>query len=217
VNPAEGSTRTTASARSSGAAGVHSSGHVSIGAPQEPGRAPHLLRCRRRGTGRQGRPEMSGTGGRAVLRPHSTGEGREPQSPRKGGGHDIHWREGANRPTYRLRDTSRDPELGESMSTKLNRIAELVQEDPERQFFSIAHLLTPGSLYRAFKSLRKDASAGVDGVTYAEYAKDAEDLRQLRCARECSPGLSCPPQSWRDVWRVEAGAETAPASQTSLP
>ena len=84
VNPAEGSTRATVSARSSGAAGVHSPGHVSIGAPQEPRRARHLLRCRRRGTGRQGRPERSGTGGRAVLRPHSTGEGGEPQGSRKG-------------------------------------------------------------------------------------------------------------------------------------
>ena len=57
----------------------------------------------------------------------------------------------------------------ENMSTKLNRIAELAGEDRNRQFFSIAHLLTPQALYRAFRSLRKRASAGVDGVTYAEY------------------------------------------------
>lgn len=61
------------------------------------------------------------------------------------------------------------------MSTELDRIAELAREDGQRQFLSIAHLLTPEALFRAFKALRKDASAGVDGVTYAEYAANAEE------------------------------------------
>lgn len=56
---------------------------------------------------------------------------------------------------------------------ELSRIAELAKEDPERQFFSIAHYLTPGTLYESFKSLRKDASAGADGVTYREYEQQA--------------------------------------------
>jgi RNA-directed DNA polymerase len=60
------------------------------------------------------------------------------------------------------------------MSPELDRLTELAQEDPKRQFFSIAHLITPEALYTAFGSLRKDASAGVDGVTYGEYQKDAE-------------------------------------------
>jgi RNA-directed DNA polymerase len=54
---------------------------------------------------------------------------------------------------------------------ELGRLAELAKEDPERKFFSIAHLLTPQALYEAFLSLRKDASAGVDRVTYADYEK----------------------------------------------
>ena len=68
----------------------------------------------------------------------------------------------------------------QAMSTKLERIAELAKEDPERQFFSIAHHLTPEALYQAFRSLRKDASAGADGVTYQEYQKDApENIQRL--------------------------------------
>jgi RNA-directed DNA polymerase len=59
------------------------------------------------------------------------------------------------------------------MFTDINRIAELAKEDPKRQFFSIAHLITAEKLYAAFLSLRKDASAGIDGVTYEEYEKDA--------------------------------------------
>jgi len=66
------------------------------------------------------------------------------------------------------------------MSTKHIRIAELAKEDKERKFFSIAHLLTPDALYEAFESLRKDASAGVDGVTYAGYEVDAwENIQKL--------------------------------------
>jgi len=66
------------------------------------------------------------------------------------------------------------------MSTKLDRLSELAKEDPKRRFFSIAHLITPEALYAAFRGLRKDASAGVDGVTHEEYQKDAErNIRRL--------------------------------------
>jgi RNA-directed DNA polymerase len=66
------------------------------------------------------------------------------------------------------------------MSTETNRLSELAKEDPKRQFFSIAHLITPEKMYAAFLSLRKDASAGVDGVTYKEHEKDAaRNIREL--------------------------------------
>src|SRR5256886_1357589 len=58
------------------------------------------------------------------------------------------------------------------MSTELDRISELAKEDPQRQFYSIAHMITFGALYAAFRGLRKKASAGVDGVTYEEYERD---------------------------------------------
>ena len=66
------------------------------------------------------------------------------------------------------------------MCTDIDRIAELAKEDPKRQFYSIAHLITVEKLYAAFRSLRKNASAGIDGVTYAEYETSAEEnVRQL--------------------------------------
>lgn len=95
VSLAEGSTRPTDSARSTGVAGVLSPGHVSTGVVQEPRRAPHLLgeiRVRHTRTKRawpeaegmhrqrertnhpaakvpgvRGRPEAPGTDGVAVL------------------------------------------------------------------------------------------------------------------------------------------------------
>lgn len=60
------------------------------------------------------------------------------------------------------------------MSTDLARIAELARGNRELQFSSIAHLLTIDSLAHAFVCLRKEASAGVDGVTYQEYDVDFE-------------------------------------------
>ena len=65
------------------------------------------------------------------------------------------------------------------MSTDISRIAELAKEDPKRQFHSIAHLIT-GELFETFRGLRKDASAGIDGVTYEQYEVNAEEnIRQL--------------------------------------
>src|SRR5260370_373191 len=54
---------------------------------------------------------------------------------------------------------------------ELGRIAEQAKQDAGRKFHSIAHLLTKEALWEAFDSLRKDAAAGVDGVTYAQYAE----------------------------------------------
>jgi RNA-directed DNA polymerase len=61
---------------------------------------------------------------------------------------------------------------------ELSRITRLSKEDPGRKFFSIAHLLTPKALYEAFRSLRKDASAGVDHVRYEDYAEQAKQKVQ---------------------------------------
>ena len=49
-----------------------------------------------------------------------------------------------------------------------------------RQFYSIAHLITEERLRQAFWKLRKDASAGIDGVVHSQYAANVEEnIRQL--------------------------------------
>ena len=70
------------------------------------------------------------------------------------------------------------------MSPEHIRIAEQAKEDRERKFSSIAHLLTVEALQEAFGNLRKDASAGVDGVTYTEYAADVR--KNLRFFADCA-------------------------------
>jgi len=58
------------------------------------------------------------------------------------------------------------------MSTELERISELAQQDRMLQFTSLAHLLTVEMLGEAYQRLRKDASPGVDGLTAQEYERD---------------------------------------------
>jgi group II intron reverse transcriptase/maturase len=63
---------------------------------------------------------------------------------------------------------------------ELTRIAELARQDAGRKFYSIAHLLTTEALWEAFDNLRKNAAAGVDGVTPAEYEEHlVENLCKL--------------------------------------
>ena len=66
------------------------------------------------------------------------------------------------------------------MLTDINRIATLAKEDPARKFYSIAHLISEERLRQAFWKLRKDASAGIDGVVHSQYAANVEEnIRQL--------------------------------------
>jgi len=90
--------------------------------------------------------------------------GADPGDPLEGRGEQTNVSDGGNMMIHSDR---------ENMSTKYTRIAELARKDRGAKFTSIAHLLTEVALYEAFVSLRKDASAGVDGVTYAEYEVDA--------------------------------------------
>jgi len=117
--------------------------------------------------------------GGAVLQPHSTAEGGEPQGSRKGRPRDP--LEGRGKQAYESAERKHnETQNSKPMSTDINRIAELAKEDPRRTFFSIAHLITVERLQEAFGNLRKGASAGIDGVTYQQYeANVVENIRQL--------------------------------------
>jgi group II intron reverse transcriptase/maturase len=100
------------------------------------------------------------------------------------------------------------------MSTELDRIAELAKGDGERRFLSIAHLLTPEALYRALRSLRKKASAGVDGLTYAEYAEDA--WGNVRALHDRLRSKRYQAQPLRRIYIPKESGEKRPISIPSL-
>jgi len=66
------------------------------------------------------------------------------------------------------------------MSPEITRLSELAKGDRKRRFTSIAHLLREELLYEAYQALNKEASAGVDGVTYRDYEGNARsNIRAL--------------------------------------
>jgi RNA-directed DNA polymerase len=70
--------------------------------------------------------------------------------------------------------------VSETVSTKLQRIAELAQEAPGRAFLSLAHHVDLEFLQEAFRRTRKDGATGVDGQTGAAYEEALEEnLRSL--------------------------------------
>lgn len=100
------------------------------------------------------------------------------------------------------------------MSTKLDQIAALARKDRQLQFSSIAHLLTEEALLKAFESLRKDASAGVDGVTHEEYRKDAQE--KIHKLHDRLRGGRYRAQPLRRVYIPKENAKLRPISIPSL-
>jgi len=65
-----------------------------------------------------------------------------------------------------------DASTSECMSPELRKVAERARREPKGKFHSLAHLIDVPSLECAYHRLRKDAAAGVDGITKGEYGRD---------------------------------------------
>lgn len=100
------------------------------------------------------------------------------------------------------------------MSTELERISKLAGENRQLKFLSIAHLLTPEALTEALKSLRKDASAGVDGVAYGEYRMEAG--RRIQELYERVRGKRYRAQPLRRIYIPKEGGKQRPISIPAL-
>ena len=60
---------------------------------------------------------------------------------------------------------------GETVTTKLQRIAEKARSETKFRFTSLFHLMNVELLRGCFASLRGDAATGIDQVTKAAYAQ----------------------------------------------
>jgi len=83
--------------------------------------------------------------------------------------------------------------ISDNVSTRLQRIAQLAREDPERAFLSLAHHIDVEFLREAFRRTRKDGATGVDGRTAAEYAADLGTNLQSLLNRFKSGRYHAPP------------------------
>jgi len=87
---------------------------------------------------------------------------------------------------------TRSPNL-ESVSTRLQRIAQLAREDPKRAFLSLAHHIDIDLLREAYRRTRKDGVPGVDGQTAADYEENLEENLQSLLDRLKSGRYQAPP------------------------
>jgi group II intron reverse transcriptase/maturase len=74
----------------------------------------------------------------------------------------------------RCEETSAVHGNGEPVATKLQRIAEKARQKPSFKFTNLFYLMNDELLRGCFQRLRKDAAAGIDGVTKEEYAENLD-------------------------------------------
>lgn len=81
----------------------------------------------------------------------------------------------------------------ESVSTKLQRIAELAKQSPTMVWTTLAHHINVELLHEAFRRTRKDGAPGVDGQTAADYAVKLGSNLQTLLERFKSGTYQAPP------------------------
>src|SRR5947208_200215 len=108
---------------------------------------------------------------------------------------------------------ARTPNL-ESVSTRLQRIAQLAQEDRSRSLVSLAHHIDKDLLRKAYGRTRKDGAPGVDGQTAADYEANLEENLQSLLDRFKSGRYQAPPV--RRVY-IPKGSDSAKKRPIGVP
>jgi RNA-directed DNA polymerase len=70
-----------------------------------------------------------------------------------------------------------------ALPPNLTRVNEAAKRDRKARFTALLHHVDHEALYRAFRRLRRSASAGVDGETVADYKKDLVSNIKALCSR----------------------------------
>jgi RNA-directed DNA polymerase len=76
-----------------------------------------------------------------------------------------------------------DASTSATMTTGLQRVAERAKREPAAKFHSLAHLMDEQLITGAFRRIRKDAAAGVDGITKEQYEEDLQRNLQVLLGR----------------------------------
>ena len=65
--------------------------------------------------------------------------------------------------------TMSDAKTSWTKSPELMKVAERAKRHPDQRILALAHLIDEPALERAYRSLRRDAAVGIDGVTVEQY------------------------------------------------
>ena len=72
-------------------------------------------------------------------------------------------------------ESTRRTQCRESVTQAAERIRQAATRKPREKLTALLHHVTPDALRWAFHALKRDAAAGVDGMTWAEYAEGLEE------------------------------------------
>ncbi len=103
------------------------------------------------------------------------------------------------------RESTRRTQSRESVSQAAERIRQTATRKPREKLTALLHHVTPDALRWAFHALKRDAAAGVDGMTWAQYAEGLEE-RLLDLHRRVQTGAyRAPPVRWVEIPKPDGG------------
>ena len=123
----------------------------------------------------------------------------------------THCREGEAGHNVELEGTMGDTPGSQTISTRLQRIAQQAASYPEMVFNNVHHLIDIDLLREAHRLTRKDAAPGVDKVTAKQYGVDLE--AKLRDLHERLRGNRYVAPPGERVWIDKEGGKKRPISK----
>jgi RNA-directed DNA polymerase len=97
-----------------------------------------------------------------------------------------------------------------TISTKLERIAQLARKMPQVALTTLAHYIDLDWLREAYRRTRKDGATGVDRQTADEYARNLNDNLRSLLARAKTGSYVAPPVRRVHIPKAGDGAQTRP-------
>ena len=156
----------------------------------------------------QGQPRTT-----AMYASGKSDEGVVPTNRRRPSGRGV--REGrpetAGNPDWPTMSEAQD---SEHMMSGLERIREVARGKKRERFTSLLHHITVGTLEDAYRSLKRSASPGIDGVTWAEYGEDM--ATRLADLHDRVHGGRCRAQPSKRAWIPKADGTKRPLGIAAL-
>ncbi len=103
-----------------------------------------------------------------------------------------------------------------TVSTKQQRVAQLAKQSPQMGFTSLAHLMDIDWLHEAYRRTRKDAAAGVDGMTAEHYEANLESNLAGLLDRVKAGTYRAPPVRRVHIPKGNSATETRPIGIPTL-
>jgi hypothetical protein len=144
---------------------------------------------------REGRQEVG------VLLQYQGSGGTNPKDPVEGRRH---------RNTGKFEGKMAETSSSATVSTRLERIAQLAREMPQATLTTLAHHIDLDWLREAYRRTRKDGATGVDRQTADEYARNLDDNLRALLARAKAGSYVAPPVRRVHIPKAGDGSQTRP-------